>query len=142
MLPVRLAVVTGVAGMCLWGLFSLLETLKHPALLRTKKAAIVSGCDSLDSQDAQRLCPALLCMKAVLDAKLVGMNTPLASTVDKRNGAKQRLIAGTVGNLTGNDMQRFACVLDGPKVVAAKLLEGDEFDELVSQPGDWSLRTD
>ena len=142
MLPVRLAVVTGVAGVCLWGLFSLLETLEHPTLLRSKKAAIVSGCDSLDSDDAQRLCPALLCMKAVLDAKLVGMNTPLTGTVDKRNGPKQRLIAGSVGNVTGNDAQRFACVLDGTKVVAAKLLEGDELDELASQPGDWSLRAD
>ena len=141
MLPVRLAVVTGVAGVCLWGLFSLLETLKHPTLLRTKKAAIVSGCDSLDSDDAQRLCPGLLCMKAVLDAKLVDMSTPLASTIDKRNGPKQRLIAGSVG-LTGNDARRFACVLDGTKVVAAKLLGGDELDELAGQPGDWSLRTD
>ena len=138
MLPVRLAVVTGVAGVCLWGLFSLLETLKHPTLLRTKKAAIVSGCDSLDSDDAQRLCPALLCMKAVLDAKLVDMSTPLASTVDKRNGPKQRLIAGSVGN----DARHFACVLDGTKVVATRLLESAELDELAGQPGDWSLRAD
>jgi len=139
MLSVRLAVVTAVAGLCLWGLFSLLDTLKQPALLRSAQATLVKGCDSLASADAKRLCPALFCKKAVLDAKLVNSASPLTVTVDKRDGPKHRLIAGNSGSGTATDRQRFACLLDGAQVVAVKLLESSQLDELAGQSGDWAL---
>jgi hypothetical protein len=137
MLSIRMALVTVAAGFCLWGLFSLLDKLKQPVLLRTAKAAVISGCDSLDSDDAQRMCPGLLCMKAVLDAKLVDIATPLKVAVEKRSGSKQRLIGGNAG--AGSSLQYFACVLDGPKVVETRLLDSAQLDELAAQGGDWTL---
>jgi hypothetical protein len=142
MLSIRLAIVTVAAGLCLWGLFSLLDTLKQPALLRSAKATIVKGCDSLESEDAKRLCPALFCMKAVLGAKLVDAATPLTATVDKHDGLQHRLIAGNAGAAGAagaQDMRHFACLLDGTHVVAAKLVQNSELQELAGQSADWSL---
>ena len=139
MLSVRLAIVTAAAGLCLWGLFSLLDTLKQPALLRSAKATMVKGCDSLESADAKRLCPALFCMKAVFGAKLVDAATPLTITVDKHDGLQHRLIAGNAGAPGAQDMRHFACLLDGTQVVTAKLVQNSELQELAGQSADWSL---
>ena len=138
MLSVRLAVVTAAAGLCLWGLFSLLDTLKQPALLRSAKATIVKGCDSLESEDAARLCPALLCEKALLDAAAVGKDSRFAVTVDKPGETKQRLVGGDA--VSGSSAPRqFACVVDGIRIVASRVLEAGELDELAAQTGGWSL---
>lgn len=138
MLSIRLAIVTAAAGLCLWGLFSLLDTLQQPALLRSAKGTIVKGCDSPESEDAKRLCPALFCMKAVLGAKLVDATTPLTVTVDKHEG-QHRLIAGNAGAAGAQDLRHFACLLDGAQVVAAKLVQNSELQELAGQSADWSL---
>src|SRR5262245_12088181 len=94
MLPLRLAIVTVIAGVCLWGLFSLLGTLREPALLRSAKATAVKGCDSLDSADAARLCPALFCEKSLIDRALVDRRTRFDVTLN-RHDPQRRLIAGT-----------------------------------------------
>lgn len=74
MLPVRLAVVTAIAAVCLWGLFSLLDNLSEPGLLRTERAVVVKGCEA-PPPDTQSLCAQLRCQKSVLDQKRVPLLT-------------------------------------------------------------------
>ena len=70
MLPIRLAIVTAIAAVCLWGLFSLLDTLNEPGLLRTDKAIVLKGCDAADVETAL-LCAQLRCQKSLLEQKRV-----------------------------------------------------------------------
>jgi hypothetical protein len=70
MLSVRLAVLTAIAGVCLWGLFSLLDTLNAPGLLRTEKAVVLKGCDAPGTGERD-LCAQLRCQKSVLEQRRV-----------------------------------------------------------------------
>ena len=137
MLPLRLAIVTVIAGICLWGLFSLLGTLKEPALLRSAKATAVKGCDNPDSADAMERCSALFCEKALIDRALVDRRTRFEITLD-RHDPRQRLIAGNALTDAGKG-KPFACLLEGRHVVAARLLDAGELRSLAAQEGGWSL---
>jgi hypothetical protein len=122
MLSLRMIIVAGIAGICFWGLFQLLDNLKEPALLRSTKAAAVKGCASLeDHKDAARLCPQFLCQKALIDRKLVALDSQFAMNVDAtRNGS--RIVGGTVVS-TG---QAFECSVAGVKVTQAQLIDASE----------------
>lgn len=123
MLPIRLGIVTAIAALCLWGLFSLLDSLKQPGLLRSDKAVVVKGCDALDSDETRQRCPALFCEKALLDSKAV----PLRATFDiasDEGDLSQRIITGraTSGTVTAE----FQCELNGTRVVSAETVAPTE----------------
>jgi type III secretory pathway component EscS len=122
MLSLRMIIVAAIAGICFWGLFQLLDNLKEPALLRSTKGVAVKGCASLeDHKDAARLCPQFLCQKALIERKLVALDSQFAMNVDAaRDGA--RIVSGTVVS-TG---QAFACNVAGVKVTQAQLIEDSE----------------
>jgi hypothetical protein len=119
MLSLRMIVFAGVAGICLWGLASLLENLNEPALLRTTKGIAVKGCSRLDAhEDAPRLCPSFLCQKTLVDRKLASLEDRVEITRDAAEGAN-RIVAGRfVG--TGRE---FECVVSGVTVADARILE-------------------
>lgn len=133
MLSLRLAIVTVAAGLCLWGLFSLLDSLQQPGLLRSGKATVVKGCDSPTSGDAARLCPTLFCQKALLDTKLLPANARFAVTMDRDEANGERLIAGR-GEAPREAARYFACRLIAMKVVDARVIDPHEFGEIM-QPG-------
>jgi len=133
MLSLRLAIVTAAAALCLWGLFSLLDSLQEPGLLRSTKATVVKGCDSPTAGDAARRCPALFCQKALLDTKLLPSNAGFAVTVDRDEANGEHLIAGR-GETPGEETQYFVCRLIEMKVVEARLIDPHEFGE-ITQPG-------
>ena len=119
MLSIRMIVFAGIAGICLWGLFTLLENLKEPALLRTTKGIAIKGCVSLDDhEDGPTLCPSFLCQKALVDRKLVRLEDRVEITSDVPEGA-DRLV---VGRLVGTTRE-FECVVQGVTVTDAALVE-------------------
>jgi hypothetical protein len=128
MMPFRLGIFAGVAALCLWGLFSLLDSLQEPGLLRTEKAIVVKGCDPIESEQAREQCPALLCQKALLDAKLAPLDAKFEITVDQVYEGNERLLAGTAQN--PNISTYFACDLVNMKVTQVQQLGPEAFDEL------------
>jgi hypothetical protein len=136
-LSLRLVLFSLLAGLCLWGLFALLGNLNEPELLRSPKAVVVKGCDSIESDDARRLCPHLLCQKAVLDAKRVAWSSRFEVTVDRTHAGAQ-LIGGTARAADASEA-RFACVLHDSKVVAAQQVTEATLDGLARQSEGWAL---
>lgn len=133
MLSLRLAIVTAAAGLCLWGLFSLLDSLQQPGLLRSAKATVVKGCDSPESDAAAQSCPALFCQKALLDAKLLPLKARFEVSVDRSDQNKQRVVGGSAYRGVANDAAAyFVCLVAGARVVDARLIEREAFDELTS----------
>ena len=128
MLPVRLGVVTAIAALCLWGLFSLLDSLQEPGLLRSDKAVVVKGCDTLESDQARRECPALLCEKALIDAHRVPLSARFQISVNREDEGV-RLIGGDVSG-SAQPPIHFICEVRGNKVEDARLVERAELDEL------------
>lgn len=137
MFPLRLGVFAGLTAVALWGLFSLLENLREPELLRSTKAAIVKGCDPIESDQARRLCPQFSCQKALLDARTFPLKTTFETTVDRR-AASQHLVGG-VAREDATSAHEFACVLRDTKVVSARALEAGRLAELAAQSDAWSL---
>jgi hypothetical protein len=124
MLSLRLAIVTAAAGLCLWGLFSLLDSLQEPGLLRSAKATIVKGCDSLESAQAAQSCPPLFCQKALLDAKLLPLRTRFEVSTDRGDENQQRVIGGSAyPGATNDGATHFICVVAGAKVIDARLVD-------------------
>jgi hypothetical protein len=118
MLSLRLAVAAGIAGICLWGLFQLLDNLKEPALLRSSQGIAVKGCSSLDAHaDAPRLCPSFLCQKALVDRKLAVVATPVEITSDDTDGALRIL----EGRLADTD-ETFECIVEGVAVRSVEIV--------------------
>jgi hypothetical protein len=118
MLPFRTLIFAAVAGICLWGLFSLLDQLKEPGLLRTDKATVVKGCDDWD-KEAQRVCPPLFCEKELIDRNIVGRRSHFKVTVDRVPAdAAIRLVGGEVYRAGFNEPPHsyFACVVQTDKV--------------------------
>ena len=125
--PVRVGVVAGLCAISLWGLFSLLDSLNEPGLLRTDKAAVVKGCDSLESQKAREQCPSFFCQKALIDAKVMPLTGRFELTLDETYEDDARLIEGRVTD--GQRTIEVACELKGMKVIDAGAIEaGDEVD--------------
>lgn len=127
MLPLRLGIFTGVAALCLWGLFSLLDSLSEPGLLRTEKATVVKGCDPLDSDEARQMCPAFFCQKAVLDARVVPLQATFQMEIDAITEEGQRLLAGVAR--MDSTATYFACELSGPKVSGTWRIEPEEYEQ-------------
>ena len=123
--PARLGVVAGLSAISLWGLFSLLDSLNEPGLLRTDKAAVVKGCDSMESQQAREECPAFFCQKALIDAKVMPLTGRFELTLDETYEHGERVIEGRVTD--GQQTIDVACELKGMKVVDAGEIEaGDD----------------
>jgi len=130
MLPIRLGIVTAIAALCLWGLFSLLDSLQKPALLRSAKTVIVKGCESLDSAETREQCPALFCQKALLDAKLVPRPAHFeVTTKQARNDGW--LIAGTAKAPSASAPLNFSCEVIGTQVARAVLVDPADQQNLV-----------
>jgi hypothetical protein len=140
MLSLRSVVFAALGAVALWGLFELLDTLREPGLLRTEKAAVIKGCESLDSDETRAVCPQLFCQKAVIDTKRVPYTTRFAVTVDKNDGAAARLIGGDISERAPNDQGAcFVCVMQNNKVTAVKVTNRATLDELAEQAGGWKF---
>jgi hypothetical protein len=137
-LSLRMVIFAALSGIALWGLFSLLENLREPELLRSAKAIIVKGCDPIDSAQAQQLCPQLFCQKFLLEGRSVSPRSVFKVTVDTKAG-NEHLIGGIVQTGTADSDQRFACILRDQKVAAGQVVDGAYLDALAAQPANWSL---
>jgi hypothetical protein len=134
--PLRLILVACIAGICLWGLFSLLDNLRKPELLRTQKVIVVKGCEPMESDEARHVCPHLLCEKALLESKAVDRSAQFDVTVD-RTSANLQLVGGRARGAAPEGW--FACVLDNHKPVGARLIDSARLESLAAQDGKWSL---
>jgi hypothetical protein len=137
-LSLRLAIFAALFGIALWGLFSLLGNLREPQLLRSDKAILVKGCETLESEQARTVCPQLFCEKFLLDGRSVPRRSVFKVTVDTRAG-DEHLIGGVVEARAGESEQRFACVLRGHKVTAGQLVDAAHLEALAAEPANWSL---
>ena len=139
MLSLRLVIFAALSGIALWGLFSLLDTLREPQLLRSDKAIVVKGCESLDSAQAQKLCPQLFCQKSLLEARGVPLRSVFKITVDTRAG-HEHLIGGVVQTGAADNDRRFACTLRDHNVTASQLVDSAHLEALAAQSSEWSLQ--
>jgi hypothetical protein len=119
----------------LWGLFSLLENLREPELLRSPKAVVVKGCDPIETDEARRMCPQLFCQKALLDARVVPAQASFETTLDR--GAPRRRLIGGVARVAGSEAAHYACVLEQGKVVSARAIDAAELDSLADADDAW-----
>ncbi len=138
MLSLRLAIFAALFSIALWGLFSLLDTLREPQLLHSEKSILVKGCEPMESEEAQRLCPQLFCQKFLLDGRSLPLRAVFNVTVDTKAG-DEHLIGGVVSTGAADSDQRFACILHGRRVAAGRVLDGKHLDALAEQPANWSL---
>ena len=140
MLPLRLAIVAGVFGVALVGLFQLLDNLSEPELLRSKKAIIVKGCNPIEGEEAARLCPQLFCQKFLLDSRAVQLRSRFEVTVDQRSGT-DHFVGGVARPFpaaqNASPEQNFACLIQGNEGVAGRVVRAEELEELVKQPESW-----
>jgi hypothetical protein len=137
-LSLRLAIFATLSGIALWGLFSLLDNLREPELLRSAKAVVVKGCDPIESAQAQQVCPQLFCQKFLLDKRGLPLRSVFNVTVDAKAGG-EHLIGGVVQTGSADTDRRFACLLRGHKVADGQIVEGAHLEELAAQPANWSL---
>ena len=133
MLGFRFGIVTAVAGLCLWGLFSLLDSLNEPGLLRSTKAVVVKGCDSLDSAEAQQQCPALLCEKSALDARLAPLNAEFDIRRSEPVPDNLWIVVGRATTPGHGAQVLFTCDGSDRKVVNARVIDTHEFDALTQR---------
>jgi hypothetical protein len=137
-LPLRLILFATLFGIALWGLFSLLENLREPELLRSTKAVVVKGCDPLESAQAQQVCPQLFCQKFLLEKRGLPLRSVFKVTVDTRAG-NEHLIGGVVQTGSADTDRRFACLLRDHKIADGQIVEGAHLEALAAQPANWSL---
>ena len=138
MLSLRLVIFAAISGIALWGLFSLLDNLREPELLRTAKVIVVKGCEPVESAQARQLCPQLFCQKFLLEKRGLPLRSMFKVTVDTTAGS-EHLIGGVVQTGTADSDQRFACILRDQKVTAAQLVDGAHLEALAAQPANWAL---
>jgi hypothetical protein len=130
-LSLRLVIFAALSGVALWGLFSLLDNLREPELLRSPKAVVVKGCNPIESDDAVRLCPQLICQKALLDARIFPLRAQFEITVDRRTPSRQ-LIGGVVRE-NASEAGRFACVVENNKATSARAVDPEDLDALANE---------
>jgi len=125
MISVRLAVVTAIAGLCLWGLFSLLDNLSEPGLLRTQRAVVVKGCE--EPRDSDRdLCAQLRCEKSLLEQRRIPLRARFA--IERASG---RWIGGRVLDVSGRQvLGYFACEQQAGTIARARWLDQQQFRDL------------
>ena len=138
MLSLRLVIFAALFGIALWGLFSLLDNLREPELLRSEKAILVKGCDPLETAHARQVCPQLFCQKFLLDGRSVPLRAVFKVTVDTRAG-NEHLIGGVVQTGSADSDQRFACILRDLKVADGRVVDGAHLDALAAQSANWAL---
>ena len=138
MLSLRLVIFAAISGIALWGLFSLLDNLREPELLRTAKVIVVKGCEPMESAQARQLCPQLFCQKFLLEGRRLPLRSMFKVTVDTTAGS-EHLIGGIVQNGAADSDQRFACILRDQKVTSGEILDGAHLEALAAQPSNWSL---
>ena len=138
MLSLRLITFAILSGIALWGLFSLLDNLHEPELLRSAKAIVVKGCDPMESAQARQLCPQLFCQKYLLERRGLPRRSVFRVTIDTR-AAGEHLIGGLVQAGSADKDQRFACILHNQQVTAGQVVDGEQLEALAAQPSDWSL---
>ncbi len=138
MLSLRLVIFAALFGIALLALFSLLDNLREPELLRSAKSIVVKGCEPMESEQAQRLCPQLYCQKFLLDGRSLSLRSVFKVTIDTKSGNEQ-LIGGVVQTGTADSDERFACILRDNKVAAGRVLDGEHLEALAAQPANWSL---
>jgi hypothetical protein len=137
-LSLRLVIFAALAGVALWGLFSLLDNLREPELLRSTKRVVVKGCDAAESESTLRLCPQLFCQKSLLDARALPLKARFEVTVDRGNSA-EHLIGGIARNSASAGEQHFACILQNGRIVAARVLDAAQLKTLSAEPREWHL---
>jgi hypothetical protein len=137
-LSLRLVIFAAISAIALWGLFSLLDNLREPELLRSAKAIVVKGCEPMESDQARQLCPQLFCQKFLLDGRGVPLRSVFKVTVDTTAG-NEHLIGGIVQTGSADSEQRFACILRDHKVAAGRVVDGAHLEALAAQPSNWSL---
>jgi hypothetical protein len=137
-LPLRLVIFAALSGIALWGLFSLLDNLREPELLRSTKAVVVKGCDPIESAQAQQVCPQLFCQKFLLEKRGLPLRSVFNVTVDTKAG-NEHLIGGIVQTGSADTDQRFACLLRDQKLADGQIVQGAHLEELAAQPANWSL---
>ena len=141
MLSLRFVIFAALPWIALWGLFSLLENLREPELLRSTKAIVVKGCDPIETSEAQQLCPQLFCQKFLLDGRTLPLRSvfkTIVSAAALKNGIEQ-LIGGIVQTGAADSDQRFVCILRDQKVAEGRVLDGAHLEELAAQPANWTL---
>ena len=138
MLSLRLVIFAAISGIALWGLFSLLDNLREPELLRSAKVILVKGCDPMESAQARQLCPQLYCQKFLLEGRSLPLRSVFKVTVDTTAGS-EHLIGGVVQTGAAGSDQRFACILRDVKVTSGQLIDGAHLEALAAQPANWSL---
>jgi len=137
-LSLRFVIFAAVSGIALWGLFSLLDMLREPELLRTAKVIVVKGCEPMESAQARQLCPQLFCQKFLLEGRRLPLRSMFKVTVDTTAGS-EHLIGGIVQNGAADSDQRFACILRDQKVTSGEILDGAHLEALAAQPSNWTL---
>jgi hypothetical protein len=137
-LPLRLTIFAALFGIALWGLFSLLDNLREPQLLRSQKSILLKGCDSIESDQARQLCPQLLCQKYMLEKRGLPLRSVFKVTVDTR-ATSEHLIGGVVQTGAADSDQRFACLMRDQQVAEGQVIDGADLDALAEQPANWSL---
>lgn len=136
MLSFRLMLTIVAAGIALWGLFSLLDNLSEPGLLRSADRAVVKGCEALDSEEKEASCPPLLCQQALFNAKSFSQRSALSVTAD-RSRSGQRLIAVSATDGPGASPMQFVCVMKRDKVLLSRPARPDEVQQALASDGDW-----
>ena len=139
MLSLRLVIFAAISGIALWGLFSLLDNLREPELLRTAKVIVVKGCEPMESAQARQLCPQLFCQKFLLEGRRLPLRSMFKVTVDTTAGS-EHLIGGIVQNGAADSDQRFACILHDRKVTEGELIDDEQLETLAAQPESWTLQ--
>ncbi|HLS81387.1 MAG TPA: hypothetical protein VK025_08290 [Steroidobacter sp.] len=145
----RFTAVLSLCAVALWGLFSLLENLRKPELLRSSQAVVVKGCEIIESDEARRLCPQLNCQKALLEARTFPVSARFEVTVDER-ALQRRIVAGLVKDRASPTQGGFACVIERGKVVLARSVDEAQLARLSQDAGgavrdwtdDWSSTTE
>jgi hypothetical protein len=140
-LAIRFALFASLGAIALWGLFSLLDNLKEPELLRSAHAVVLKGCDPIESPEAATLCAALRCQKQLLDSKAVPLSTRF-QVDDERATDTVRLVTGQALAADSSEVQFFACTIERDVDVIAKLSTREEVAALRSQDGGWTLESD
>ena len=137
-LAIRFALFASLGAIALWGLFSLLDNLKEPELLRSARATVLKGCESPESPEIESKCAALRCQKALLDTKAVPLSTRFQIDHERVAG-ETRLVTGQGRAQDAPEALFFACTLQREANVVAKVLTREEVIELADQEGEWSL---
>ena len=135
MLSLRMILTIVAAGIALWGLFSLLENLSEPGLLRSADRAVVKGCDTLETEQARQSCPPLICQRDLFNARSFSQRSLLSVTTDTTRGP-HRLIAVSASE-GGAAPAQFVCIMQREKVLLARPAQTDEIERAIESDRDW-----